>query len=496
MPITRHRPSHTRPTDARNLGYRPGNPDDWTDELPTDIQLGLDGLAATGTGDVVGPGSAVDNQLARFDGATGKLIQASVVTVTDSGIMQNLLQPRIDGDIYDNTTGLRKLAFSHGASNVNYPQLGSNVTGAGILFTAASTVDTDIDTRFKGLGTGLIQLESPTRIGGGAADDKLFFRDSAIFLHSPADGDLDIEADDKINLNVSGSTDGVTIEMGGVEKARFHPTDGALLFGITTPLTDAIIHSAKQDANHTLVLQVARGATAKNNFIDFMASRGTLASPTAIAANDATGFIRWQQYNGSAWVTRVRYIGQATGANAAKLAFATGNAGLVTAFEVLENQALRMSTDNNLQFRSALQYVNSPSTGRMRIGADTDMQFYTGATLRMQLDDDQLAFNAGGTNPTLSWGAGAGILEINSGGNLMMSFQTSFINVLKPLWISDSLVLAQEAADPTEPASGRSVMWASDGTGYGAAGDIIMASNVGGTTKKAIIFTYATGAAW
>ena len=39
----------------------------------------------TGTGDVVGPASATDNALARFDGTTGKLVQNSGITVDDSG---------------------------------------------------------------------------------------------------------------------------------------------------------------------------------------------------------------------------------------------------------------------------------------------------------------------------------------------------------------------------------------------------------------------------
>lgn len=41
-------------------------------------------VATAGTGDVVGPGSATDNAIARFDGTTGKLIQNSVVTIADT----------------------------------------------------------------------------------------------------------------------------------------------------------------------------------------------------------------------------------------------------------------------------------------------------------------------------------------------------------------------------------------------------------------------------
>ncbi len=41
--------------------------------------------ASGGTGDVVGPGSATDNALVRFDGTTGKLIQNGVITEDDTG---------------------------------------------------------------------------------------------------------------------------------------------------------------------------------------------------------------------------------------------------------------------------------------------------------------------------------------------------------------------------------------------------------------------------
>ena len=41
--------------------------------------------AAAGSGDMVGPASATDNALVRFDGTTGKLSQTSLVTVSDTG---------------------------------------------------------------------------------------------------------------------------------------------------------------------------------------------------------------------------------------------------------------------------------------------------------------------------------------------------------------------------------------------------------------------------
>jgi hypothetical protein len=47
-------------------------------------------LPGTGTGDVVGPSSATDNAIARYDSTTGKLIQGSTVTVSDTGALDNV----------------------------------------------------------------------------------------------------------------------------------------------------------------------------------------------------------------------------------------------------------------------------------------------------------------------------------------------------------------------------------------------------------------------
>ncbi len=52
-----------------------------TNGAVTDLDAGGGG----GTGDVTGPASAVDNQATRFNGTTGKAIQASSVTISDNG---------------------------------------------------------------------------------------------------------------------------------------------------------------------------------------------------------------------------------------------------------------------------------------------------------------------------------------------------------------------------------------------------------------------------
>jgi len=70
---------------------------------------------ASGTGDVVGPASATDNAIARFDTTTGKLIQNSLVTVADDGA---ITAPQVGSMIpfyYANQAAFPAASTSHGA---------------------------------------------------------------------------------------------------------------------------------------------------------------------------------------------------------------------------------------------------------------------------------------------------------------------------------------------------------------------------------------------
>lgn len=63
-----------------------------------------------GGGNVIGPGSATDNAIVRFDGTTGGLIQNSAITISDSGTLSGVLQinaqtlNRTGGDLTIETT--------------------------------------------------------------------------------------------------------------------------------------------------------------------------------------------------------------------------------------------------------------------------------------------------------------------------------------------------------------------------------------------------------
>ena len=62
--------------------------------------------ASTGTGDVVGPASATDDAVARFDGTTGKLIKNSTVTVDNSGNIVAAGNLTVNGGAINGSAGL------------------------------------------------------------------------------------------------------------------------------------------------------------------------------------------------------------------------------------------------------------------------------------------------------------------------------------------------------------------------------------------------------
>ncbi len=53
---------------------------------------------------VTGPASATDEALARFDGTTGKLVQNSVITATDAGVLSGVTQLNVDNLRLDGNT--------------------------------------------------------------------------------------------------------------------------------------------------------------------------------------------------------------------------------------------------------------------------------------------------------------------------------------------------------------------------------------------------------
>lgn len=112
--------------------------------------------AGSGSGDVVGPSSATDNAVARFDLATGKLIQNSVVIIDDSG----------------NTSGIGTLASAGHiitSASSNSITVGPNGTTTPTLKIDSSTASLTDGVYITGATTG----NGPTITSGGSTNTPL-----------------------------------------------------------------------------------------------------------------------------------------------------------------------------------------------------------------------------------------------------------------------------------------------------------------------------------
>lgn len=175
-------------------------------------------LAAAGI--VVGPGSATDNAITRFDGTTGKVIQNSTTTVTDAGFLSigtttdpggsailiaapNGEPPAVGATDSNGAIKIHSantLAYATGASNtppypIWYQTYGTN--GAGpypIVFNPSG----------GGVGIGLLNCTAILHIAGGSDTGGASLKmETGTFLTSPEPGAIEF---DGTNLTFTEST--------------------------------------------------------------------------------------------------------------------------------------------------------------------------------------------------------------------------------------------------------------------------------------------------
>jgi hypothetical protein len=118
-------------------------------------------------GDVVGPASATDNAIVRFDTTTGKLIQNSVVTMDDTGVIvgATLTSPKIN-EILD-TNGNEILGLSPTASATDFLTV-KNGIGVGVpLHVYADGSSTNVGLHIQPKGSGLVTISDGTDFNKG-----------------------------------------------------------------------------------------------------------------------------------------------------------------------------------------------------------------------------------------------------------------------------------------------------------------------------------------
>ena len=118
-------------------------------------------------GDVVGPSSATDNAIVRFDTTTGKLIQNSVVTMDDTGVIAGatLTSPKIN-EILD-ANGNEVLGLLSTASATDYLGI-KNGIGVGVpLHISSEGSSANIGLHIQPKGTGLVTISDGTDFNKG-----------------------------------------------------------------------------------------------------------------------------------------------------------------------------------------------------------------------------------------------------------------------------------------------------------------------------------------
>ena len=181
----------------------------------------------TGLGDVVGPASATDNAIARFDSTTGKLLQNSVVLVGDTGVVTGVTEitastkvvsPHFDaqnsaGGQLRNASGTAQLQWGGGGGNNLSVDVAININPAN------SQVD------LSPTGTGTVRINPATAST---------MNNVAIGGTTPAAGTFTLISSTRINPRAvaAGSTSGTLTPNGDT-------TDVFNAFGLTGAITVA-----------------------------------------------------------------------------------------------------------------------------------------------------------------------------------------------------------------------------------------------------------------
>ena len=240
---------------------------------------------SAGTGDVVGPGSATDNAIVRFDTATGKLIQDGIITIDDDANVAEIRSlvftsftmgpgmstthiALVNTDFHINTTtgnniqllieGVTQYQFDEGSANFNNNDLT--------------------------MGTAFIQFSSITEPGVSGSDtvgrvfmdvanqNHLSIRRNGVSIDLQAEGVTSINADTAVAQTIAGTANRISLVDAGathtfdIDSAYVGQTSITTLGTITTgvwngtAITGANINAASTDLTDTAVIVLTNKA--------------------------------------------------------------------------------------------------------------------------------------------------------------------------------------------------------------------------------------------
>ena len=266
-------------------------------------------------GDVVGPASATDNAIARFDTTTGKLLQNSIVTVSDAGAITGLIEENftpvtapayLEGKVFYDTDA-KTLAYYNDNSqmtvNIGQEQIvrvrnqtGTTIPDGTVVYINGATGNTP--TIAKAIATSFATSDiigvTTTSIANNAfgyatinglvngLDTSAFAEGDAVFLSATTAGAYTTTEPTRPNYS---------IQVGVILRAN--PSNGTLLVSVQIVSTETqhIIGTIAVDQGGTGQTNYTNGQLLIGNTTGNTLTKATLTAGTGVSVTNGTGSI-------------------------------------------------------------------------------------------------------------------------------------------------------------------------------------------------------------
>ena len=247
--------------------------------------------SANASGDVVGPASATDNAITRFDGTTGKLIQNSVVTIGDTGAVSGfttlaastsvttpIVQASNSGGLaLKNSGGTTQMSVGAGGGDNMSINVSTNLNGTNAQIDISPTGTGHV--HINPTGTGSVEI-APTNVGtinnmtiGATTAKNASFVDLSVTGTTSFDGSQGTAGQVLTSGGTGVTPTWATPSSGGglswqsVQTANFTATAGNAYPVNTTSAAITVTLPASPTANQLITIVDYAGTAATNNVL-------------------------------------------------------------------------------------------------------------------------------------------------------------------------------------------------------------------------------------